>query len=286
MNQSELIEVAVHQRRFEDAASEIAAFARCWRRNPVGREPIVQTLSALFASVDGTTLNSKQVLSTSDLRAIGIRVAPRERNNLGRELALFCIGLADRGRRRPFLPAMERRRAWFKRVLAGEAIEKIASTDAYQISTIREEVRRPLVFRTMMFERFGVLIATDLLLRAFPGASNAVSPRTRKRNLSLARTEGTMDVRTEHYLERPIRILDLGTQGFLLNTKDVFAALGLGSPPDGGEFGQSCMDLASAVRLATTHDNSLAEWLVERFHHAPLATQVHPNCDADWSDWR
>ena len=90
-----------------------------------------------------------------------------------------------------------------------------------------------------------------------------------------------MNVNTKQYRQYALRYLELPDNGLLLNTKDVLDILGIDECPKGGELSQPCLDLASAVMLASSSDVNFAMWLNEAFFVYNPETLVRSICDDD-----
>ena len=92
-----------------------------------------------------------------------------------------------------------------------------------------------------------------------------------------------MNIKQKRFQNRIIRYLELPKKDLLLNTKDVLAVLHITKRPEGSVLAGSCLDLASAVRLAAGKDAAFARWLNEAFAGYNLELLVHPKCDDEWN---
>lgn len=81
-----------------------------------------------------------------------------------------------------------------------------------------------------------------------------------------------------------IRVMKLPGNGLLLNTKDVCQVLDITHRPAGSELASPCLDIASAVKIASScDDDDFAMWVSEAFFGYALETLVHPRVDDDWN---
>ena len=92
-----------------------------------------------------------------------------------------------------------------------------------------------------------------------------------------------MNVQKKEFRNSTIRYLELPDNDLLLNTKDVLAVLAITDRPQGGNLAEPCLDLASAVNVASGNNNDFAMWLNKSFAEYNLETSVHPNCEDEWN---
>ena len=85
-----------------------------------------------------------------------------------------------------------------------------------------------------------------------------------------------------NYAGESISCLRLPDNDLLLKTQDVCRILGISNRPAGSALDQPCLDLASAINLASP-DDQFAMWLTETFAGYNPETLVHPQCDDDWN---
>ena len=92
-----------------------------------------------------------------------------------------------------------------------------------------------------------------------------------------------MNVQKKEFRNSTIRFLELPDNDLLLNTKDVLAVLAITDRPEGSDLAEPCLDLVSAVNMASGNNDDFAMWLNESFAAYNLETLVHPNCEDEWN---
>lgn len=91
-----------------------------------------------------------------------------------------------------------------------------------------------------------------------------------------------MIIRFSEYHDSRIRFITLSDNGLLLNTIDVCSVLGITDRPADSVLSLPCLDLASAVIVASAQDIDFAMWLNENFASYNSQQLLHPQCDDNW----
>lgn len=91
-----------------------------------------------------------------------------------------------------------------------------------------------------------------------------------------------MKVQQKSFRHSTIRYMELPDGDLLLSTKDVLIALGITDRPQGSYLAEPCLDLASAVSVATGNNDDFAMWLIKAFADYNRETLVHPICEDEW----